>query len=93
MEELFWRSLVMRWLEDTDFAALNPAQVGFRALLLSSLAFGFEHSQWLAGVLAGIAYGWLYQRSGNLWVAVVAHATTNVGLGLWVLATGAWYFW
>jgi CAAX prenyl protease-like protein len=93
MEELFWRSLVMRWLDDANFAAVDPARVGFRALLFSSVVFGFEHSQWLAGILAGIAYGWLYLRSGNLWVAVVAHAVTNAGLGLWVLATGAWYFW
>lgn len=93
MEELFWRSLVMRWLEDSRFTAINPAMVGLRSLLLSSLAFGLEHSQWVAGIIAGLAYGWLYLRSGKLWVAVVAHAVTNAGLGLWVLATGAWYFW
>lgn len=93
MEELFWRSLILRWLEEADFAAVDPARVGFRALLLSSVAFGLEHSQWAAGILAGLAYGWLYLRSGNLWVVVAAHAVTNAGLGLWVLATGAWYFW
>lgn len=69
------------------------AQQGVRAVLLSSVVFGLEHSQWLAGILAGIAYGWLYLRTGNLWVAIVAHAVTNAGLGIWVLATGAWYFW
>lgn len=93
MEELFWRSLVMRWLEDADFLAFDAATVGLRAVLLSSLAFGLEHSQWAAGIVAGLAYAWLYRRSGNLWVAVVAHAVTNAGLGIWVLATGAWYFW
>lgn len=93
MEELFWRSLLMRWLEEADFAAVDPARVGVRAVLLSSVVFGLEHSQWLAGILAGIAYGWLYLRTGNLWVAIVAHAVTNAGLGIWVLATGAWYFW
>lgn len=93
MEELFWRSLIMRWLEEADFASVEPSRVGMRALLLSSLVFGLEHSQWLAGILAGLAYGWLYLRSGNLWVAVFAHAVTNAGLGIWVLATGAWHFW
>lgn len=93
MEELFWRSLVMRWLESSDFAAVDPAQVGIRALVLSSLVFGFEHSQWAAGIVAGLVYGWLYMRSRNLWVAVIAHAVTNAGLGFWVLANGAWYFW
>ena len=93
MEELFWRSLVMRWLEDADFLAVDPARIGWRAVLLSSIAFGLEHSQWAAGMLAGLVYGWLYVRSGNLWVAIAAHAVTNAGLGIWVLATGAWYFW
>lgn len=93
VEELFWRSLVMRWLAGGDFAALDPAGVGIRALLLSSLAFGFEHGQWAAGIVAGLAYGWLYMRYRNLWVGVVAHAVTNAGLGCWVLASGAWHFW
>lgn len=93
VEELFWRSLVMRWLECCNFWEVDPAAVGGRALLLSSLAFGFEHSQWAAGVLAGLAYGWLYVRCRNLWVAVIAHAVTNAGLGIWVLANGAWHFW
>lgn len=93
VEELFWRSLVMRWIERSSFLQLDPADVGIRALLLSSLAFGLEHSQWAAGVVAGLAYGWLYMRCRNLWVAVIAHAATNAGLGIWVLANGAWHFW
>ncbi len=93
MEELFWRSLIMRWLVNADFAAVDPARVGISALLFSSLAFGFEHSQWAAGIIAGLAYGWLYQRSRNLWLPILAHAVTNAGLGVWVLVTGAWYFW
>ena len=82
MEELFWRSLVMRWLEDADFLTVNPVRVGLRAVLLSSIVFGLEHSQWAAGMLAGLVYGWLYVRSGNLWVPVAAHAVTNAGLGI-----------
>jgi len=93
MEELFWRSLVMRWLEEADFLAVDPARIGLRAVLFSSIAFGLEHSQWAAGMLAGLVYGWLYVRSGNLWIPIAAHAVTNAGLGVWVLATGAWYFW
>lgn len=93
IEELFWRSLVMRWLERSDFATLAPAAVGLRAVLLSSLVFGFEHSLWAAGIVAGLVYASLYRRSGCLWPAVVAHAVTNGGLGLWVLYAGAWQYW
>lgn len=93
MEELFWRSLLLRWLHDADFSRLDPGHVGWLAWLLSSLVFGLEHSQWAAGILAGLAYGWLYRRSRNLWLAVIAHAMTNAGLGLWVIARGDWKFW
>lgn len=93
MEELFWRSLVMRWLDHRDFLAAVPAQVSLRALMASSLVFGFEHQLWFAGVLAGLVYGQLYRRSGNLWLPISAHAVTNGLLGGWVLWSGQWQFW
>lgn len=93
MEELFWRSFIMRWLASGDFRNVLPAAVGMRALLVSSLVFGLEHNLWFAGLLAGLAYGWLYGRIGNLWWPILAHATTNLILGAWVIATGSWQFW
>ncbi len=93
MEELFWRSFIMRWLDNPDFTRLSAAAASWRAILLSSVVFGIEHHQWLAGVLAGLAYGGLYMRSNTLWSPILAHAVTNLLLGLWVLRTGAWHFW
>jgi len=93
MEELFWRSFMLRWLARSEFASVSPAQVGLRALLISSVMFGAEHTLWLAGIVAGLAYGALYMKSKKLWAPVLAHATTNGMLGLWVLHTGQWSFW
>lgn len=93
MEELFWRSFVMRWIDRHDFLALPPLAVSLRALALSSLLFGLEHGLWFAGILAGLAYGELYRRCGTLWAPIVAHAVTNALLGGWVLHTGNWSFW
>ena len=93
MEELFWRSFLMRWIQEHHFLELAPVQIGLRAILISSVLFGLEHSLWLAGIVAGLAYAWLYRASGNLWPPIIAHATTNLVLGLWVLNTGAWQFW
>jgi CAAX prenyl protease-like protein len=93
MEELFWRSFVMRWIDKPAFLALSPAAVSLKALLLSSAVFGFEHHLWFAGIVAGLAYGWLYRVSANLWVPVIAHAVTNGLLGIWVLSTQSWQFW
>lgn len=93
MEELFWRSFLMRWIERADFRLVDPARIGFKAFVLPTLLFGVEHHLWLAGVVAGGAYGLLYLRHRNLWSPVLGHAVTNGLLGIWVLATGDWAFW
>ena len=54
--------------------------------------FAIEHDRWLVGAIAGVVYGLLYLRKG-LAAAIVAHATTNLVLGLWVIRTGQWQFW
>ncbi|AVR95969.1 CAAX prenyl protease-related protein [Pseudoduganella armeniaca] len=93
MEELFWRSFLMRWLERHDFLHVYPASVGLIPVAATVVLFGFEHNLWFAGIVAGIAYSLLYMRSGNLWSAIVAHATTNGLLGAWVVATAGWTYW
>jgi CAAX prenyl protease-like protein len=93
MEELFWRSFVMRWIDKPQFLSQAATATSLKALLVSSVVFGFEHHLWLAGIVAGLAYGWLYRATGNLWVPVISHAVTNGMLGMWVLYTGAWQFW
>lgn len=93
MEELFWRSLVLRWIERHEFLSVVPRSVGSRAFLITTVLFALEHDRWFAGAIAGVAYNLLYMRSGNLFVPIIAHAVTNGALGLWVLHTGNWQFW
>ncbi|MBB3119597.1 CAAX prenyl protease-related protein [Pseudoduganella violacea] len=93
MEELFWRSFLLRWLERADFLKVNPAHVKFKAFIVTVILFGLEHHLWFAGMVAGAAYGLVYMRSQNLWSPIIAHAVTNGGLGVWVLMTGNWSFW
>ena len=47
----------------------------------------------IAGTIAGVAYGLMAARRGQLGDAIVAHATTNAMLAAWVLAMGAWSLW
>jgi hypothetical protein len=93
MEELFWRSFVMRWIDSAHFEAVDPRQTSAKAVVLSTFLFMLAHTLWLAAILAGLAYAWLYRRTGRLWVPVVAHAVTNGVLGAWVIATGQWAYW
>ena len=93
MEELFWRSYVMRWIDQPDFLRLDPAQAGIRGFVISVVLFGFEHNLWLAGIVAGVVYGVLFMRHRTIWSPILAHAVTNGMLGAWVVMTGAWSYW
>lgn len=93
MEELFWRSFILRWVQRPDFMALHPHLIGLRAMLISSCLFGVEHHLWFAGIVAGMAYAWLYKQTSNLWSPILSHGVTNFVLGVWVLQTGSWQFW
>ena len=61
--------------------------------MLSAVLFTPAHTLWLAAAIAGLAYAWLYVRSGKLWLPVIAHAVTNGVLGVRVVATGNWRLW
>jgi CAAX prenyl protease-like protein len=93
MEELFWRSFLMRWIEASDFETVDPSRVGLKSLVITVVLFGFEHNLWLAGMVAGAAYSALYMRHRTLWSPILAHAVTNGLLGIWVVATGNWSYW
>lgn len=93
MEELFWRSFLMRWVQHPGFERVDPQTVGIRAIVLSTFVFTLAHTLWLAAVVAGLAYALLYRQSGKLWTAVISHAVTNALLGIWVIRTGRWEFW
>lgn len=93
MEELFWRSFLMRWVQSPVFEAVDPRHVGIKAIVLSTFVFVLAHTLWLAAAVAGLAYALLYRQTGKLWPAVIAHAVTNGVLGIWVVRTGNWAFW
>jgi len=93
MEELFWRSFLLRWIDKRDFLAADPRRASVLAIAATSLLFAAEHSLWLAGLVAGAAYTSLYVGIGNLRSCVVSHAVTNGLLGAWIVATRDWRFW
>jgi CAAX prenyl protease-like protein len=83
----------MRWIASPRWEAVDPRRAGLRAIVLSTFVFMLAHTLWLAAILAGLAYAWLYVRTGKLWLPVLAHAVTNGLLGVWVVTTGRWEFW
>jgi CAAX prenyl protease-like protein len=93
MEELFWRSFLIRYIVQSNFQAVRLGTYTIGSFALTVVLFGLEHNLWVAGMLAGVAYNLLLYWTGRLWPCIVAHAITNLVLGLHVLATGEWHWW
>jgi uncharacterized protein len=59
MEELFWRSFLMRWVQSPQFEAVPPRSVGVRAVVVSTFLFVLAHTLWLAAVTNGALGLWV----------------------------------
>lgn len=93
-EELAFRGFLLRRLMTVDFESAGFRKFSWSALVISSVAFGLMHgNRWFAGTLAGLLYALVLRWRGRIGDAVVAHATTNALLAVWVLNRGAWYLW
>jgi uncharacterized protein len=93
LEEVFFRSFLYRYFVRTDFENMPFNRFHLTSFIVTSAIFGFEHSQWLAGILCGFAFQWLVISKNRLGDAIAAHAITNFLLALWILSQGAWKFW
>jgi CAAX prenyl protease-like protein len=93
LEEIFYRSLVYRYLISPEFERVPFRRFHLTSLILTSLVFAFTHQQWLAGFLCGLIYQWLVIRKDRIGDAMTAHAITNFLLGIWVVWRGDWQFW
>ena len=93
IEEIFWRSYLMRRLDQFDFYNLPAAAVSWFSIVVTSFVFALAHRELLAAFITGIIYAYLYRRTGKLWTAIVAHGTTNLLLAAYVLKTGSYEYW
>ena len=93
MEELFWRSFLIRWIVNTRFESVPLGTFTVGSFLITVVLFGLEHNLWLAGMLAGAAYNVLLYRTGRIWPCILAHGLTNLLLGVHVLVTQEWQWW
>lgn len=93
MEELFWRSFLLRYIINSNFSKVAIGAFTWPSFLIGAALFGLEHNLILAGVMAGVAYSLLLYRTKSIAQCVLAHAVTNLILGVYVLQSGNWQFW
>ncbi len=92
-EELLFRGYLLSKLARCEATIEGRITFSWVALILSSTLFGLLHSAWLAGIAAGLIYGWVRYRSDSIKDAVIAHSSTNLLLSVYVLSTGSWSLW
>jgi uncharacterized protein len=93
IEELFYRSFLMRWMVDPDINRVPIGKVTAAGLAATTAVFGFSHPEWLPAVLTGLVWGGLLWRTKSVSACVASHAVANLTLGVYVLTTGQWKYW
>ena len=95
IEEIFWRGFVLRFLIDENFERVPVGAFSWFSFAAVTAGFAFSHSppDWVAALVAGAAYNAVAYRTKSLSSCMVAHALTNLLLGLWIVQTKQWGFW
>jgi len=93
MEELFWRSFLLRYVTNPNFLSLAMGTFSSMALLATVGLSAIAHTEWLVAAVAnGIFCMWL-RRTRSLFATIVAHAAANAALGAYILVTNDWKYW
>jgi CAAX prenyl protease-like protein len=93
MEELFWRSFGLRYATQTDFKALPIGKFSQTGALVCCALFALAHPEWAPALVFAGGLTFLVWKTKSIFACIVAHATTNLALGIYVVTQGAWALW
>lgn len=95
VEEIFWRGFLLRYLINEKFSTVPVGSFSWLSFSAVTLGFGFAHARadWIPALITGALYNCVAYRTKSLPSCVLAHALTNLLLGLWIMKTRQWGFW
>jgi uncharacterized protein len=93
VEEIFWRGFLSRWMISEDWETVRLGTFTSFSFFYVSLLFTLAHPEWCAAAVYSILINGLFWWKRDLWPCIVAHATSNLLLGIYVLVYGAWSLW
>ena len=95
VEELFWRGFLLRYFISERFTSVPFGAFSWFSFAAVTLGFMFVHgsADWPAAAITGMLYNFVAYRAKSLSSCVLAHACTNLLLGLWIMHTRQWGFW
>ncbi len=94
IEEFFVRGLLMRCFVQADWWEIPLGRVTVGSAVIATVYGVLTHpAEPLAAAVWFTLITGLYARTRNIWDCVVAHAMTNLVLGLYVLVWHDWVLW
>jgi hypothetical protein len=95
MEELFWRDYCWRTIiAPNDFKLAHVGEWDPKAFVIVPLIFALVHGNWWpTAIVWAFMIGALLLYTKSLGACIIAHATTNLLLGAWVLYSKQWSLW
>ena len=95
VEEIFWRGFLLRYFINEKFYTVPVGTLSWLSFAVVTVGFGFAHSpaDRIAALITGALYNCVAYRTKSLTSCVLAHAVTNLLLGLWIMKTRQWGFW
>lgn len=95
VEEIFWRGFLLRYFINEKFDTVPFGTFTWLSFAVVTIGFTLAHStaDWPAAAITGALYNLVAYRTRSLSSCILAHALTNLLLGLWIMATRQWGFW
>jgi uncharacterized protein len=93
MEELFWRSFGLRYATQTDFKSLPIGKFSLAGAVITCAIFALSHPEWAPALIFAAAMTVLVWTTKSVFACFVAHAVTNLALGVYVVTQGVWNLW
>jgi len=85
----------METLDNANISTVRPGEWSVLAVVISSIVFAAGHTipEWPAAIAYGLLISILWIIRKDLFSCIIAHATTNLTLALYVYFTGHWELW
>jgi uncharacterized protein len=95
LEEIFWRGFLLRYLQHDPFDQVPFGQFNWSSFVWVTLLFGGAHwgPDFVPALITGAIYNLVAIRTKSLGACVIAHALTNLLLGVYIFRTSQWGFW
>lgn len=95
VEEIFWRGFLLRYFIRERFITVAFGTFSWFSFVAVTVGFMLVHlrADWPAAFITGALYNLVALRTKSLASCVLAHAMTNLLLGIWILRSRQWGFW